>query len=98
MLVNSITSQSNNNIPNSRDARFVRPLGRKTEKIRAFRGFRERKDIRKKNDEQQNLEQRSVLVPLEYLAKHRVAIKSVQIRRAILHSKRANFVISKAFT
>ena len=47
----------------------MRPLGRKTEKIRTFRGFRERKDIRKENDEQQNLEQRSVLVPLEYLAK-----------------------------
>ena len=69
MLVNSITSQSNNNIPNSRDTRLVRPLGRKTEKIRAFRGFRERKDIRKENDEQQNLEQRSVLVPLEHLEK-----------------------------
>ena len=67
MLVNSITSQSNNNTPNSRDVRLVRPLSRKTEKFRAFRGFRERKDIRKENDEQQNLEQRSVLVPLEHL-------------------------------
>ena len=34
LLVNSITSQSNSNTPNSRDARLVRPLDRKTEKIR----------------------------------------------------------------